>query len=166
MNIKPHKALNKTIKGPITVMLLAFLLDQAHKVYFLQIRGWTGGERVDLTPFFQHVLVWNEGISYGLLGFAGSWLLIALTGVMIIFLGIWFVRDTSQTARYGLALAIGGAAGNLVDRVAYGAVADFFHFHHDTFSWYVFNIADIAIFLGAALLASSIFFDKKSPEKP
>lgn len=145
-------------------MLLAFLLDQLHKTYFIQKLGWTTGTRVDLSPYLQHILVWNEGISYGLFGFAGKYLLIAMTGVMIVVLIVWLFRSPNMLARYGLGLAIGGAAGNLLDRILYGAVADFFHFHYGTFSWYVFNIADIAIFTGAGLLVLSVFFDKKEPE--
>lgn len=151
-----------SIKGPLALMLLAFLLDQAHKTLFLHGFGWHTGQSVDLLPFLQHILVWNDGISYGLFGAAGKWLLIAMTGAMIIVLAVWFARNPGKIARYGLALAIGGAAGNLLDRLLYGAVADFFHFHYGTFSWYVFNIADIAIFAGAGLLILSIFFEQKS----
>ena len=154
--------------------LAAFALDRGHK--FLQVSadcigaassvciehlgfvtpasplGWQGGEIVPLTPFFDYVLVWNTGVSYGLLGDLPVWALGAIAVVAILALGVWWSRTSDVLVRYGLMLAIGGAVSNALDRVLYGAVADFFHFHWQDWSFYIFNLADLAITLGVLLL--------------
>jgi signal peptidase II len=120
---------------------------------------------VRVTPFFDLVLAWNTGISYGWLqnmGSTGQTLLMAGKAVAIVLLAIWMVRSQTRLAVIGLGLIIGGAIGNAIDRIAYGAVVDFALFHIEvagkTYSWYVFNLADAAIVAGvAALLYDSLF---------
>jgi signal peptidase II len=114
--------------------------------------GWTGGEYVQLTPFFDYVLVWNTGISYGLLTSLPVGALSLLMLAAIVALGAWWWNARQPLVRAGLALALGGAASNALDRVLYGAVADFFHFHYGPHSFYIFNVADSAITLGVILL--------------
>jgi signal peptidase II len=120
---------------------------------------------VRVTPFFDLVLAWNTGISYGWLqnmGTTGQTLLMAGKAVAIVLLAIWMARSQTRLAVIGLGLIIGGAIGNAIDRIAYGAVVDFALFHIEiagkTYSWYVFNLADAAIVAGvAALLYDSLF---------
>jgi signal peptidase II len=114
--------------------------------------GWQGGEIVPVTPFFNYVLVWNTGVSYGLLGDLPVWALGLVAVVAIVALGIWWWRTSDTLVRYGLMLVIGGALSNALDRLLYGAVADFFHFHWQDWSFYIFNLADVAITLGVLLL--------------
>ena len=152
-----------------TIALLGFGLDQASKLWMLY--GFdiatvmaTGGP-VALTPFFDLVLVWNKGISYGWFqqhGAAGRWALITLAILASLFLGLWIWRNRSRLVAAGLGLVLGGALGNGLDRMLHGAVVDLFHFHWGSFSWYVFNLADTWIVIGAALLIYDSFFGKGS----
>ena len=132
--------------------LVAFALDRGHKFYQIEMAGWRGGEYVPVTPFFDYVLVWNTGISYGLLGDMPLPVLGAIIVVAILALLWWWWHADQLLVRAGLMIAVGGALSNGIDRVLYGAVADFFHFHWQDFSFYIFNIADAAITLGVLLL--------------
>ena len=146
--------------GPLTrfalaVAVVAAAIDQATKLWLLF--GFDLGARgvVTLTPFLDLVLVWNTGISYGLLrqeGPVGQWVLLALKAAAVVLLWIWLARTSSRLTALSLGLIIGGAIGNAIDRLAYGAVADFVLFHVTTatfsFKWYVFNLADVAIVAG------------------
>jgi signal peptidase II len=154
--------------------ILAFGLDRAHKAFAvsadciavgaapcvdiftsyspLTLTNWRGGEVVRVTDFFDYLLVWNTGISYGLLTDLPSWGLGVILLVAVLALAIWWVRADSSLIRLGLAFCIGGALSNGLDRLIYGAVADFFHFHLGANSFYIFNVADMAITLGVILL--------------
>jgi signal peptidase II len=124
------------------------------------------GERVPVLPFFNLVMVWNPGISYGLFP-ASSWIgtaaLVVFSVIAVAGLSWWLWNTNSQSLAIGLGLVIGGAIGNnLIDRVVYGRVADFFHFYAFGYDWYVFNVADIAITLGAI----AIIYEVLKPEHP
>lgn len=130
----------------------AFLLDRGHKFYQIEAVGWRGGEVVPVTSFFDYVLVWNTGVSYGLLGGVPLPVLGAIIVIALLALGVWWWRASHPLVQIGLMLCIGGAISNAIDRLLYGAVADFFHFHWQDWSFYVFNIADVAITFGVLLL--------------
>jgi signal peptidase II len=146
--------------GPLTrfalaVALVAAAIDQATKLWLLFVFDLGTRGIVTLTPFLDLALVWNTGISYGLLrqeGPLGQWVLLALKAIAVILLWIWLARTSSRLTAPSLGLIIGGAIGNAIDRLAYGAVADFVLFHVTTasfsFKWYVFNLADVAIVAG------------------
>jgi signal peptidase II len=136
----------------LLVGIAAFALDRGHKFLQIESLGWRGGEFVPVTDFFNYVLVWNPGISYGLFGELPVWALGLVAAIAIIGLGIWWWRTPDLLVRFGLMLAIGGALSNAFDRLLYGAVADFFHFHWHDWSFYIFNIADTAITFGVVLL--------------
>jgi signal peptidase II len=136
----------------LLVGLLAFALDRGQKYLQIDLGGWRGGEVGHVTDFFDYVLVWNPGVSYGLLNDLPVWALGGIAIVAILALGVWWSRSSDALVRFGLMLAIGGAVSNALDRVLYGAVADFFHFHWQDWSFYIFNIADVAITLGVLLL--------------
>jgi signal peptidase II len=117
---------------------------------------------VRVTPFFDLVLGWNRGISYG--WFAqesdvGRWTLIGLSILVTAGLWLWLAKARRPITAAALGLVIGGALANTMDRLVHGAVADFFLLHGFGFSWYVFNTADMAIFAGVALLLYESFFD-------
>lgn len=143
------------------VAVLTLALDQATKLwlYFVaEITTWT--EPVALTPFMSLTLVWNRGISYGLFqqsSEAGRWALIVLSFAAAVGLSVWLARSAHQVVAVGLGLLIGGAVGNAIDRLLYGAVLDFVHLHAGSFSWYVFNVADAAIVAGVGLLLYDSF---------
>jgi signal peptidase II len=139
----------------IVVALATAVVDQAVKLWLLF--GFDLGARgpIHLGPFIDLVLVWNTGISYGLfpqVGPLGQWALLGVKAVAVALLWVWLSHATSRLTALALGLIIGGAIGNAIDRVAYGAVADYVLFHIDTpnwtFRWYVFNLADVGIVAG------------------
>ena len=146
--------------GPLTgfallVALAAAAIDQAAKLWLLFVVDLGARGIVTLAPFLDLVLTWNTGISYGLFrqeGPLGQWALLALKAIAVVLLWIWLSRTTSRLTALSLGLIIGGAVGNAIDRVVYGAVADFVLLHVTTesfsFRWYVFNLADVAIVAG------------------
>ena len=136
----------------LLLFLVAFGADRLHKFVQFVAFGWQGGEYVSLTSFFDYVLVWNKGISYGLLTSLPVAVLGVVMAVAIVALGIWWWRATSGLLRAGLAICIGGALSNATDRWLYGGVADFFYFHWQQYSFYIFNLADAAITVGVGLL--------------
>ena len=164
--------------GPFTalglvVALIALLMDQASKLWLLFVFDLAGQGAVALTPFFDLVLVWNKGISYGLFqqdSALGQWVLLGLKVAAVILFWGWMARVTDRWTAACIGLIIGGALGNAIDRVAYGAVADFAHFHVTTatwnFSWYVFNLADVAIVVGVAGLLYESFFGERTLKAP
>ena len=154
------------------VAVIGFLVDQAFKLWMLfgyQIDTVMRLEGpVRLAPFFDLVLVWNRGISYGLFQQHDDWgryTLIGLAAVAAIGLAIWIWKSHEKLTTVALGLIMGGALGNGLDRILHGAVVDLFHFHLGSFSWYVFNLADVFIVVGAAILVfESLFAGKKSSD--
>jgi signal peptidase II len=136
----------------------ALFLDQASKLLMLYgfgFREMPPGSSVPVLPFFNLVMVWNPGVSYGLFpahGPLGTALLALFSVAAVGALGWWLWRADRPPLAVGLGLVIGGAIGNLIDRLVYGRVADFFHFYFHGYDWYVFNAADCAITLGVGAL--------------
>jgi signal peptidase II len=133
----------------------ALVLDQANKLWLIFGYDIAARQPVHLTPFFDVVLAKNPGISYSLLSShsaVGRWSLFGLAIVATALLAFWLWNARTGLTALGLGLIIGGALGNACDRFAYGYVADFYHFHLSHFSWYVFNLADVAICVGVVLL--------------
>jgi signal peptidase II len=159
------------LHGPLTrvgvaTALATVVLDQASKLWLLAVYDLAANGPVRLGPFFSLVLTWNTGISYGWLpqdGPYGQWLVLAFNKlVAVAVLWIWLARTDGKLSAVALGLIIGGAVGNSIDRLAYGAVADFVLFHVITpqwsFHWYVFNLADVAIVAGViGLLYESVW---------
>ncbi len=149
-------------------VLAAAVADQVHKYWMLHIYDIRSYQPVHVTGFLDLVLVWNPGISYSLLRAntpAGRWALIGFTALAIAVLLYLMWRAGNYLLGLGFGLIAGGALGNLADRVVYGAVADFFHLFADTerwgrLSWYVFNVADVAIVAGVGLLLYESIFVK------
>jgi signal peptidase II len=147
-----------------TAAVLTLALDQASKLWLLFVFDLAGRGTVQVTPFFDLVLALNTGISFGWLQNDSQLVqtaLMVVKAVAVIALGIWMARSRTLLATIGLGLIIGGAIGNAIDRLAYGAVVDFALFHiqiaGNTYYWYVFNVADTAIVAGVAgLLYDSI----------
>jgi signal peptidase II len=140
--------------GLITA-IIALVLDQANKLWLLFGYDIAAHQPVHLTPFLDIVLAKNPGISYSLFRAHGAverWTLFAIAIAATALLTFWLWRTRTKLAALGLGLIIGGALGNACDRFAYGYVADFYHFHVATFSWYAFNLADVAICVGVAVL--------------
>ena len=118
-----------------------------------------------ITPFFNIVLTWNSGISFGIFSNQGSFsviILSTLATLIVFFLAVWLMKAVNKKLIIGLICIIGGAIGNIIDRVYHGAVIDFLDFHIKSYHWPAFNVADSCIFIGATLIIlDSLFPDKK-----
>ncbi|HYM99100.1 MAG TPA: signal peptidase II [Aestuariivirgaceae bacterium] len=146
---------------------LSFVADQLFKWWMLRVFDIATTQPVVVTPFFNLVLAWNQGVSYGWFaqsGNLGQIVLIAVSLLASAFLWVWLARIASPLTASGLGLIIGGALGNVIDRIIYGAVADFFQFHAFGFAWYVFNIADIAIVAGVLALIYESVTETRRPK--
>jgi len=128
------------------------------------------GESRALTPFFNLVLVFNKGAAFSFLASQPGWqapFFIAIAVVASIVVSVLILKNENQKLfSGGLALILGGAVGNLVDRLLYGHVVDFLDFHAAGWHWPAFNVADSAITVGAAILIVDSFIHKKPDETP
>jgi signal peptidase II len=149
----------------LKVAALLILADQASKLWLIY------GTHLRLTypwpilSFLDITVVWNRGISYGLFqqnSETGRWILTGIKLVAAIILFFWLRKAEARLEAIGIGLIIGGAIGNAIDRVLHGAVFDFVHFHVGSFSWYVFNVADVAIVIGVILMIASPFLGLSS----
>lgn len=153
------------LRGPYTrlgliIAALSLVIDQAHKWWMLNVYNIEAKGEVAITPFFDLVMIWNPGISYGLFpqgSTGGRLVLIGIAVVAVAGLTVWLANARTAIGAAGIGLIIGGAIGNAIDRAAYGAVADFFSLHAFGYSWYVFNIADAAIVAGVVGLLYESF---------
>ncbi|MGH6897272.1 MAG: signal peptidase II [Geminicoccaceae bacterium] len=135
----------------LVVAALVIVLDQVSKVAILTLLD----RAIAVTPFLNLVVVWNPGVSFGMFASAGAlmpWLLSGLALAVAVALGFWLRQAEHPLAGIALGLIIGGALGNVIDRVRFGAVVDFLDFHALGYHWPAFNVADSAICVGAALL--------------
>ncbi len=161
------------LRAGILAALVTLVADQASKLWLLN--GFDLARRgvVKVTPFFDLVLAWNIGISFGWLqndSQSAQIALMAVKVVAVIALAIWMARSHTRLATVALGLIIGGAIGNGIDRLAYGAVVDFALFHIEiagnTYNWYVFNLADVAIVAGVAGLLYDSFLGVPAVKAP
>lgn len=138
------------------VLAAVAVADRLSKFWILEILDLPARRSIEITPFFNLTMVWNKGVSFGLFAADnGSWGQIGLVVfalIVVAALAIWLVRSDTLLVATALGLVIGGALGNVYDRIRFGAVADFLDFHAFGYHWYVFNIADAAITCGVALL--------------
>jgi signal peptidase II len=156
----------------IIAAAIALVADQASKLWLLHVFDIKMRQPVNILPVFDLVLTWNRGISYSMFQAntdMARWGLFAFTVAATIALAVWLWRSDNPVLGTGLGLIVGGAIGNAIDRGAYGAVMDFAYFYLDTdrwgrLSWYVFNIADVAIVAGVALLLYDSFFGSGKKE--
>jgi signal peptidase II len=154
------------LTGPLTrlgfmLAALVFAFDQLSKWWILKVVNLDEREPIQITPFLDLAMAWNKGVSYGLLSTHMQGLLVALSVAITIMLVIWLAKSDKALSAASYGLLIGGALGNALDRLLHGAVADFVHLHWGTFSWYIFNVADIAIVAGVAVLLYDAVLGKK-----
>lgn len=142
------------------IAAVALALDQASKGWILHDL-MIPPRVIEITSNFNLVLAWNRGVSFGLFNQDSAYGPYILTGVaiaIVIGLTIWMWKSTTRWATLSLGLIIGGAIGNVIDRVQYGAVVDFLDFHVSGYHWPAFNVADSAICIGAGLLILESLF--------
>lgn len=129
----------------------ALVLDQGTKAVALATPDLHAGVKV--LPIFNLVLVSNDGVSFGLLGGTVPWWTLVVMSIAIVTaLLVWLWHSHDRLLAAGLGLIVGGALGNVVDRVRIGAVTDFLDFHVGGYHWPTFNIADVAVVGGACLV--------------
>jgi signal peptidase II len=165
--------LNPHVRPGVIAAVAVLALDQASKLWLLFVFDIARRGAVKVTPFFDLVLAWNVGISFGWFQNDSQLAQISLMiikAVAVIVLAIWMARSRTPLATIALGLIIGGAIGNGIDRFAYGAVVDFALFHlqigGNTYNWYVFNLADVAIVAGVAALLYDSFLGVPAAKAP
>jgi signal peptidase II len=165
--------LTRPLRAGVVAAIMVLALDQASKYWLLFVFDIGHRGAVRLTPFFDLVLAWNVGISFGWFqndSPAAQIALMVVKAIAVIVLAIWMARSRTLLATLALGLIIGGAIGNAIDRFAYGAVVDFALFHVQIggkpFNWYVFNLADVAIVAGVAALLYDSFLGVPAAKAP
>ena len=134
---------------------VVLVADQASKWWVLEVIHLPEVGQIVLLPVLNLTMVWNRGVTFGLLNGFGQWSSLALAGValaVVAALGVWLRRAESTLVAVALGSISGGAISNVIDRLRFGAVVDFIHAHVGGWSWYVFNLADAAIVCGVAAL--------------
>ena len=149
--------INKKIRNYslIVLSIFIFLIDFFSKYFLTSYYDLGSKGRVYVTPFLDFILVLNPGISFGILSNGDDfqrWILSALSILVIFYLYYWSTKSPSKLTKISLFIMIGGALGNVFDRLIYGKVIDFISLHVFNYYWYVFNIADIAIVLGGFII--------------
>lgn len=153
----------------ILIVLAVVAIDQAVKLWLVYEVDMPSRRVIEVTSFFNLVMYWNEGVGMGLFQQGsgnGRYLLVAFSLLMSAGLTIWFARSKAEEwlIRLALPLAVGGAIGNVIDRLHFGAVADFFDFHAFGWHFWAFNVADSAIVIGMCLILVDGLFDNQSEQ--
>ena len=148
------KILSKSFIISSFLVFSIFLLDRLSKIYVIYLDKKFLGSELLSSKFLNIRLIWNEGIAFGLLSFNETIFYNALTFlILIIILIIFFMLSKSNgIKKFSLMMILGGAIGNVYDRIFYGAVPDFIDFHIGNFHWFIFNVADIFITLGVIFM--------------
>ena len=148
------KNLEKNFLTNLFLVILIFLFDRLSKTYVIFIDNKFSGSEIFSSKFLNIILIWNEGIAFGLLSFNEKIFYNLLTFIILIIILIIFfmVIKSYGLKKYSLLMILGGALGNVYDRIFYGAVPDFIDFHIGNFHWFIFNVADIFITLGVIFM--------------
>lgn len=150
----------------LAVAGLVFVLDQISKWLILDMFA-NDPRGVAVLPFFNLVLAWNRGVSFGMFGggTVPAWGLAVVSFAICGVLLVWMIRAVRRWTTVSLGLVIGGAIGNVVDRFMHGAVVDFLDFHVAGTHWPAFNVADSAITVGVVLLVVESLFSRPEASK-
>lgn len=145
------------------IALVTLIIDQLSKQWIL---AWfmNGHHQLKVTPFFNIILAANKGVSFGMLpagSIYGVWSLIGLAIAISFLLGLWIWQAETKSSGICFGLILGGALGNVIDRILYSAVIDFLDFHAMGYHWYTFNIADCGIVIGSVLLIIQMLYNPK-----
>ena len=162
------KNLGKSFLINSFIVLSIFLIDRFSKIYVINLDKKYLGSEIFSSKFLNISLIWNEGIAFGLFSFNNQNTYNTLTILIIlVILGIIFMIIKSKSyERYALIMILGGALGNVFDRIIYKGVPDFIDFHVGDFHWFVFNVADIFISIGVIymILLEIVGYKKKKNE--
>ena len=148
------KIINSNFYFNLIIIFVIFILDRLSKLYVIYLDKINTNSEIFSSKFLNIYLIWNEGIAFGLLSFEKDNLYNILTALIVIIILVLFFLITRSTGlkKYSLTMIIGGALGNVFDRIYSKAVPDFIDFHVGNFHWFIFNIADIFITIGVILM--------------
>jgi signal peptidase II len=157
------KYFSKNFYISFLLVALIYFLDRLTKIYVIQLDKNNLGSDIFNSTYLNFVLIWNNGIAFGLFSFNEAYLynILSLIISMIIIILVVISIKNEGFKRYSLLMIVGGALGNLHDRIFFNAVPDFIDFHVGNFHWFIFNVADIFITLGVFLLIMLEFKDNK-----
>ena len=162
------KNFNKSLLINISLTLLIFLIDRISKIYVINLNKNFSGSEIFSSKFLNIYLIWNEGIAFGLFSSNENNIYNILTLLIIFMIIIIFYMITKSQGlqKYSLLMILGGALGNVFDRILYKSVPDFIDFHINEFHWFIFNVADIFITIGVIcmILTELIASNKKKHE--
>ena len=158
------KFLSKNFYISFSIVALIYFLDRLTKIYVIQLDKNNLGSDIFNSAYLNIVLIWNKGIAFGLLSFNESHLyniLSLLISIIVVILVIMSLKSHGFK-RYSLLMIVGGALGNLHDRIYFNAVPDFIDFHVGNFHWFIFNVSDIFITLGVISMIVLELVDNKT----
>ena len=157
------KFLSKNFYISFSIVALIYFLDRLSKIYVIQLDKNNLGSDIFNSAYLNIVLIWNKGIAFGLLSFNESYLynIISLIIAIIIMVLVIMSFKSQGFKRYSLLMIVGGALGNLHDRIFFNAVPDFIDFHVENFHWFIFNVSDIFITLGVISMIVLELLDNK-----
>ncbi|MCW8916826.1 MAG: signal peptidase II [Magnetovibrio sp.] len=150
------------------IAFAVFVADQVSKWLILNLFQEATQPYYEITPFFNIVLAWNPGISFGMFGNVGDYgptILIILSLVISVVLAVWLGKAETRLSAWAFGAIIGGALGNVIDRFRFGAVTDFLDVHVLGYHWPAFNVADSAIVVGAVLVVWESLFASPTPKE-
>jgi signal peptidase II len=158
------KFLSKNFYISFSIVSLIYFIDRLSKIYVIQLDKNNLGLDIFNSTYLNIVLIWNKGIAFGLFSFNESYLynIISLLIAIIIIVLIIISLKNQGFKRYSLLMIVGGALGNLHDRIFFNAVPDFIDFHIGNFHWFIFNVSDIFITLGVISMIILELFDNKN----
>ena len=163
-----QKILSKNFVINSLLVFLIFLFDRISKIYVINLDKKFFGSEIYSSKFLNIELYWNTGIAFGLFSFSENYLynLLTFVIVIVIMIVIFMIFISKDFKKYPLLMILGGALGNLVDRIFFKAVPDFIDFHIQNFHWFIFNVADIFISLGIIfMILLEIIDNNKNNEK-
>ncbi|MDX1736818.1 MAG: signal peptidase II [Alphaproteobacteria bacterium] len=164
----------KRVRLGLLVALISAVADQLSKWWMLEgvfdlsfwppVQGFPYLPSIEIAPSFNLVTVWNRGVSFGLFSDSAAstkWMLVVVTSLIAAGMFVWLMRANNRFLAFSLGLVIGGAIGNIIDRLRFGAVFDFLDFYVGNYHWPAFNISDSAITIGALLVLLEGFIVKQ-----
>ena len=156
------KFLNKSFYISFSIVALTYFLDRFTKIYVIQLDKNNLGSDIFNSAYLNITLIWNKGIAFGLFSFNGGYLYNILSIIILIIVVVLVIMSIKSQGlkRYSLLMVIGGALGNLHDRIFFNAVPDFIDFHIGNFHWFIFNVSDIFITLGVVSMIIVELIDK------
>ena len=163
-----EKILRKSFIISSLLVFSIFLLDRLSKIYVIYLDKKFLGSEIFSSKFLNITLIWNEGIAFGFFSFDEKYYYNILTLIisLIILVILIFTLKSKETQKYALLVILGGAIGNVFDRIFYKAVPDFIDFHIQNFHWFIFNVADIFITIGVIfMILNELIITKKEKKE-